>query len=149
MRAEGGVPKIPAGAARLGAEGVEGDKQNDLRHHGGPLRAVCIYSLEIIEALQEEGHPIGPGTTGENLTISGLDWDSLRVGDEMRVGGALIRLTATAPPCNTIAESFAGGEIGRILEESRPGWSRWYASVIEEAIVSAGNSVNTVISSDN
>ena len=76
MRAEGGVPKIPVGAARLGAEGVEGDKQNDLRHHGGPLRAVCIYSLEIIEALQGEGHPIGPGTTGENITISGLDWGS-------------------------------------------------------------------------
>ncbi len=143
------MPKIPVGAARLGIEGVEGDKQNDLRHHGGPLRAVCIYSFEIIEALQGEGHPIGPGTTGDNLTISGLVWDSLRAGDEMQVGRALIRLNATAPPCNTIAESFAGGEIGRILEESHPGWSRWYASVIEEASVSAGDSVNIVITSNN
>ncbi|MDP6661329.1 MAG: MOSC domain-containing protein [Candidatus Thalassarchaeaceae archaeon] len=148
MRAEGGVPKTPVDTARLGVGGVEGDKQNDLRHHGGPLRAVCIYSLELIEALQTEGHPIGPGTTGDNLTISGLDWDSLRVGDGMQVGGALIRLNATAPPCNTIVESFARGEIGRILEENHPGWSRWYASVIEEASVSAGDSVNIVIISD-
>ncbi len=69
---QGGVPKHRVAKARLEVGGVEGDKQNHRRFHGGPMRAVCLYSLELIEALQGEGHPISPGSTGENLTIS--DW---------------------------------------------------------------------------
>ena len=73
----GGVPKFPVESTRLLFSGVEGDRQNDLKHHGGPERAVCIYSLELIEALIHEGHPINEGAGGENLTISGLDWSML------------------------------------------------------------------------
>ena len=53
-------------------DGLEGDRQRDLRFHGGPLRAVSLYSLELIEALQAEGHPIAPGAMGENLTMAGV-----------------------------------------------------------------------------
>jgi MOSC domain-containing protein YiiM len=74
---EGGVPKLPVSEAFVGVYGVQGDLQRDVFFHGGPLRAVCLYSLELIEALQAEGHPITPGSTGENLTLSGLDWDWL------------------------------------------------------------------------
>mgnify|MGYP001310271906 CR=1 FL=1 len=36
---------------------------------GPSRRLVCLFSIEIIEALQKEGHPIFPGSTGENLSI--------------------------------------------------------------------------------
>ena len=49
---EGGVPKHPVEGAMIRYGGVEGDKQNDLRYHGGPDRAVSIYSSEIIRSLQ-------------------------------------------------------------------------------------------------
>ena len=42
--------------------------------HGGPYRAVCLYAIEAIERLQAEGHPVEPGSVGDNLTTSGIEW---------------------------------------------------------------------------
>jgi len=69
----GGVPKLPRHRAAVTAAGVEGDRQRDLRYHGGVDRAVCLYSFDHIRALQEEGHPVSIGLLGENLTVMGLD----------------------------------------------------------------------------
>lgn len=71
---KGGVPKLPVESAHASAKGLDGDRQRDLRHHGGPMRALCLCSLELIEALRAEGHPISPGSTGDNITIEGIDW---------------------------------------------------------------------------
>ena len=64
---DGGVPKLPVLEATVSNKGVDGDRQRNLKFHGGPDRAICVYSLELIEQLQEEGHPIDPGSSGENL----------------------------------------------------------------------------------
>ena len=58
----GGVPKTSVFEALVTEHGVDGDRQHDLRHHGGPDRAVSLFSLELIQALQREGHPIAAGT---------------------------------------------------------------------------------------
>ncbi|MBW3625504.1 MAG: MOSC domain-containing protein, partial [Armatimonadetes bacterium] len=54
----GGVPKRPIESGRVTALGIAGDQQRDRRFHGGPTRALCLYSLERIEQLRDEGHPI-------------------------------------------------------------------------------------------
>ena len=138
---DGGVPKRPVDQAAVTAAGVEGDGHNNTRSHGGPNKAVCIFSLERIEAMQAEGHPIAPGTTGENLTISGLDWDALARGARLRVGGALIELTEYTVPCHKIAASFTQGRIDRIDQQAHPGWSRLYGRVLEDALVRPGDGV--------
>jgi MOSC domain-containing protein YiiM len=126
----GGVPKHAVPAAELTTDGVIGDKQRDRRFHGGPARAVSLFTLERIEALRAEGHPIAPGSTGENLTLAGLPWDEVRVGDRLRVGDWVeLEITGYAAPCSNIAESFAGGEFKRMSQKLHPGWSRLYASV--------------------
>src|SRR5215210_2448542 len=76
----GGVPKQPILGAHVGPLGVAGDTQANTKHHGGPDRAVCLFSLEVIERLRAEGHPVAPGTTGENLTLSGIDWTAIGPG---------------------------------------------------------------------
>ena len=48
----GGVPKLPVPAARITENGLEGDAQRNLEVHGGPERAVCLFSMERIRALQ-------------------------------------------------------------------------------------------------
>jgi MOSC domain-containing protein YiiM len=58
---DGGVPKLPVWEAKVGERGLDGDRQRNLKVHGGPDRAVCLYSLELIEQLQKEGHPIDSG----------------------------------------------------------------------------------------
>lgn len=137
----GGVPKLPVAHAWLTSAGVQGDRQNDTRHHGGPDRAVCLYSLEVIEALQREGHPIVPGSAGENVTVSGLDWGSIAPGVELRVGEALLEVVKYTVPCKTIRGSFADGQFERISQKTNPGWSRVYARVLAAGEARAGDAV--------
>lgn len=139
---EGGVPKNAVERAEVTINGVSGDKQRDLRRHGGPQRAVSLFSLELIEALKSEGHPIAPGTTGENLTISGLDWAVINVGDQLRIGEWVeLEITGFATPCANIAESFENHSIKRISQKVHPGWSRLYTRVITEGMVQPGDIV--------
>jgi MOSC domain-containing protein YiiM len=134
----GGVPKSARASARITRDGVEGDRQRNLKHHGGPDRAVCIYSLERIEALRAEGHPIEPGSIGENLTITGWDWSMVGTGATIRIGGVTLEVTVPAFPCQTIAASFAHGDSVRVSEKVHPGWSRWYCRVLVEGVVHEG-----------
>lgn len=138
----GGVPKHPVDSAYIGKYGVKGDKQNDLKHHGGENRAVCLYSSDLIAQLQKEGHPIFEGSTGENITIQGLDWISLQKGDLLEIGEVKIELTKPTPPCKTIAKSFINEKFVRISENKYPGWSRWYAKVLIEGKVG----INDIVS---
>jgi MOSC domain-containing protein YiiM len=137
----GGVPKLPVPDALVAGFGVFGDTQNDKKHHGGPDRAVCLFSLEKIRALQEEGHPIGTGTTGENLTLSGLDWDLVVPGSVLEIGDAILEVTSYTTPCRTIRESFIDHKFKRMSQDLHPGWSRVYARVLREGMVKIGDKV--------
>lgn len=140
-RSSGGVPKTPVVSAWVDILGVEGDRQADTKHHGGPDRAVCIYSLEVIEALAAEGHPIGVGTTGENLTVRGVDWGAIQPGLRLRVGGAELEVTSFTSPCKTIRYSFIDERYKRISQKLHPGWSRVYARVLSPGSVAVGDTV--------
>ena len=102
---------------------------------------MSIFSLERITQLREEGHPIGVGTAGENFTIEGIDWSNLEVGMKIRLGSTIILLSEPCAPCNKIGGSFQDRNFSRVDHEKEEGWSRWSASVIEEGIVSVGDSV--------
>ncbi len=138
----GGVPKGRVAGAKVSRLGLLNDAQNDTKHHGGPERAVCVYSLERIRALQAEGHPIDVGTVGENVTVEGVDWDLVVPGARLRLGQAvLLEVASFTTPCKTIRESFIDGEFVRISQKLHPGWSRVYARVLSEGEIRAGDSV--------
>jgi MOSC domain-containing protein YiiM len=138
---DGGVPKLPRDWARVHTSGVEGDRQEDRRFHGGPDRAVCLYSLELIEALQGEGHPIVPGSIGENLTLHGLDWTEVRPDARVEIGEVVLEVTRATSPCHKIAAAFTEGDFTRVSRKAHPGWSRFYARVLREGLVSVGDRV--------
>jgi MOSC domain-containing protein YiiM len=141
----GGVPKLPVASAEVSVHGVAGDSQRDLQLHGGADRALCLWSLDVIELLQREGHPIESGSTGENLTIAGLDWAALVPGVQLRVGGALlIEITSYAAPCRTIWMSFKLRRYGRISQKKHPGQSRLYARVLRGGRIAPGDGVEVV-----
>lgn len=140
----GGVPKLSGFEAFVAETGVSGDAQTNLAVHGGPDRAVVLYSLDVIRALQDEGHPIGPGTTGENLTVSGLDWTKVVPGVELTVGAVRLRITRYATPCSKIRGSFRGGNFMRIAHDDHPGWSRVCARVLDAGLVQPGDPVEVI-----
>ena len=142
----GGVPKSPVQRDYIGELGLSLDKQAHPAIHGGPDRAVCLFSLQRIEELRAEGHPISPGSTGENLTVSGLDWSQLVPGVRLRIGQAVeLEITSYASPCKSIRDSFVDGQIVRMLEKSNPGFSRVYARVLSAGWVETGDAVEALL----
>ena len=140
----GGVPKKPVDCAELRIAGFMNDGHHDTKHHGGLDRAVCIYASEIIDALRMEGHPIFAGSSGENITISGIDWGEIIPGLRLKIGDALVELTSYTSPCRTIRASFVNGRFQRISQKANPGWSRVYGRVLGEGLVRTGDSVDRV-----
>ena len=139
---KGGVPKLPIPAARVAMLGLEGDGHNDTRHHGGPEAAVCLFSLEVIRRLQAEGHPISPGSTGENVTVEGLDWAAVQPGTLLHFEGGLeLEVTQYTTPCSTIRNSFNHLDFRRIKQDLHPGESRVYARVIREGTIRPNEAV--------
>lgn len=146
---DGGVPKLPVTEALLTAAGLVGDRQEHTAFHGGPERALSLFSLELIERLRAEGHPIYPGSTGENVTISGLDWSQLAPGVCLALGGeVVVEITGYATPCKSIRESFAGGEFKRISQQVRPGDSRLYARVLRTGRIAVGQEIRVLRQAD-
>lgn len=132
----GGVPKTAVPAARVTAEGVEGDAQRNRQDHGGPERAVCLYAIETIRRLQAEGHSITPGSIGENVTVEGLDWSAVAPGDYLLLGDqVLLQVTRYTSPCVNIKGSFVSGEFARVSQKRHPGWSRVCARVLVEGTI--------------
>ena len=140
----GGVPKRAVLEAFIAEDGVSGDAHANRQFHGGPDRAVVLFALELIRALQQEGHPIAPGTTGENLTVSGLDWATIAPGTRLQVGSVMLEVTKYTTPCATIGGSFIRREFTRIGQAQHAGWSRVCARVLEPGLVRPGDTVQIV-----
>jgi MOSC domain-containing protein YiiM len=146
---DGGVTKLAVREAVLTPEGFDTDRQRDRRYHGGPEKALCLFPLELILALQGEGHPIYPGSAGENVTTVGLDWSRLEPGARLALGDeAVIEISSHAGPCKTIGASFVEGEFTRISQKVRPGDSRLYARVLRTGRVSVGQQVRLLNGSE-
>jgi MOSC domain-containing protein YiiM/GNAT superfamily N-acetyltransferase len=138
----GGVPKLPVDAAWVGVQGVEGDAHRHRYVHGGPHRAVALLGIEAIERVQADGHPIEPGSVGENLTTSGIELSRLPIGTRLAIGDRLVlELSGSAGPCDVIKGSFRDGKSGRISILTHPDDARMYARVITEGEVRTGDPI--------
>lgn len=137
----GGVPKASAFEALITEHGLDGDRQRDLRFHGGLDRAVVLFSLDVIRALQQEGHSITVGSTGENITVSGVEWTTVVPGVELHIGDVRLLITKYASPCHNIAPSFLNDDFTRISQKIHAGWSRVCARVLAGGIIRMGDPV--------
>jgi MOSC domain-containing protein YiiM len=138
----GGVPKLPVERAWVDRLGLAGDQHNDDTEHGGPHRAVALFGIEAIRRVAAEGHPIEPGTVGENLTTEGIEWSSLPVGTRARIGDDLIvEVSKPDMPCLTIRGSFSDERFARISILVNPTDSRMYARVVREGGVRPGDPI--------
>jgi MOSC domain-containing protein YiiM len=138
-RSSGGVPKMAVGEARVTFDGVEGDRQQDTINHGGPDRAVVLFSHDLIQALRREGHPIDSGMIGENLTLSGVDWVAVTPGVRLDIGEVQLQVTRFAAPCAKISSAFLGGDFSRVSATTHAGWSRVCARVLRGGTVRRGD----------
>jgi MOSC domain-containing protein YiiM len=136
----GGVPKQPIETARVTPLGLEGDAHRDREHHGGPERAVCLFTMEAIRELQAEGHPLVPGALGENVTLEGLDWSAVQPGARLRLGDEVVlEITRYTTPCFNIRPAFRDGDYSLVSHKRHPGRSRVYARVVSTGVLRRGD----------
>ena len=134
-----GMPKLPVMFARVTPGGVEGDRQRNLKYHGGPDRAVCVFSEELYEELRDAGIDMVFGSVGENFTTRGIDLRKLAKGDRLKVGGeCIIELTNVRVPCHQLKKWDPD------LPELIVGRSGWVARVVTEGTVRPGDAIELV-----
>lgn len=138
-----GIFKEPViGPIRIGSLGVDGDRQADLRVHGGPDKAVYVYPAEHYAYWQSElaRGPFPHGQFGENLTIEGLTEETVCIGDVLRIGGVVAQVTQPRVPCFKLAVKMGEGPafVKRFLAAGRLGF---YLRVLEEGDVTAGDAI--------
>jgi MOSC domain-containing protein YiiM len=135
---QGGMPKLPVMFARVTAGGVEGDRQRNLKYHGGPDRAVCVYSEELYDELRDTGIDMPAGAVGENFTTCGVDLRKLQKGDRLRVGECVIELTDVRVPCSQLKKWDPE------LPELIVGRSGWVARVVDDGLVRPGDPIHVL-----
>ncbi len=135
-----GIFKKPVdGRIMLRQTNLDGDRQADLSVHGGVGKAVYAYASEHYGYWRHQlpKEELSWGAFGENFTTEGLLESGVCMGDEYRVGSAVVRVTTPRLPCYKLAAKFQREEmIKRFLES---GFSGFYFSVIQEGEVGVGD----------
>jgi MOSC domain-containing protein YiiM len=119
---------------------MAGDQQADLRVHGGADKAVYAYAREdYLWWAGELGHPLEPGTFGENLTVEGLDLHGAVIGEQWQVGSAVLAITQPRIPCFKLGVRMGdSGFVEHFAAAGRPGA---YLRVVAPGDVEAGDTV--------
>jgi MOSC domain-containing protein YiiM len=133
-----------AGSMKVTKLNLKGDQQADLSVHGGPDKAVYVYSWENIlywrQQLQRED--LGPGSFGENLTVEGLLDQEVAIGDELEAGTARFQVTQPRLPCFKLAARIGLPGFPKVFLQS--GRTGFYLRVLEEGVISAGDSIRRI-----
>jgi MOSC domain-containing protein YiiM len=127
-----------AGPVWAGREGLSGDQQYDRRGHGGPDRALLMYSAAHYPKWRAEWgrKDLGPGGFGENLTVSGLDEDVACLGDIYQIGDVKVEVSSPRSPCQTLARRHGMPDLVRVITQNHR--SGWYLRVLQEGWLEAG-----------
>lgn len=137
-----GIFKRPANAPIfLGSEQVKGDTIADRRVHGGSHKACYLFS-ERHYPYWKARYPLLEwhwGMFGENLTVQGMDEGIMRIGDEYRIGEALVQVSQPREPCYKLGLRFGTQHV--LKEFIAHGYPGTYARVLKEGHVSPGDAL--------
>jgi len=146
----GGLPKRPIEEGWITPLGIEGDLHAHPHIHGGPLKAILIIASEVVDSLIARGYPLFYGAMGENLTTRGIEIRDLRLGDQLRAGGAILEITQPRGPCSALdvyGESLKAEVHDQKVKQRDHTSPRWgmsglYASVVTPGPIRAGDAVS-------
>lgn len=127
----------------LGPTGLAGDQQGDLRHHGGPEKAVHHYPAEHYAAFiahwPQLAGQVGPGILGENISTTGLTEAQVCIGDIYRIGSSTVQVSQPRTPCWKINHRLDVAKASLFVAEN--GITGWYYRVLEPGAIAAGDEI--------
>ena len=127
---------------RLERGNLAGDRQYNLKYHGGPDKAVCCFSAEHYPYWRDDfglGETFTYGAFGENFTLSGLLETEACIGDVYIVGSAQIQVSQPRQPCINVARKWDRKEMPRRMEEL--GQTGYYLRVLVPGEVGSGDTL--------
>lgn len=140
QQVETAICKDTVEEAFLTKDGFVGDGVADLKHHGGPDRAVCVYSYEHYSFWENEfGETLPSGAFGENITVTNMLECEVHVGDIFRLGDAVIQITQGRVPCSTISKRVNNPQILKRIVET--GYTGYLCRVLEEGTVRSDSEI--------
>jgi len=132
-----------AGRIAVNPINIEGDKQANLKYHGGPDKAICCFAAEHFgfwrDALGRTEEEFRFGAFGENFTLLGLTEDQVCIGDTFTVGTTTVQVTQPRIPCVNLARKWESTEMP--AEMIARGHSGYYLRVLTPGEVGAGDSM--------
>ncbi|WP_027417380.1 MOSC domain-containing protein [Aneurinibacillus terranovensis] len=132
-----------SGKVALDRMNLVGDAQGDLKNHGGPDKAVCIYAASHYPYWEKVlNRPLSYGSFGENLTVSGLTEEDVFIGDIWRIGSATVQVSQPRQPCYKIGVRLNAANLH--LQVIETGFAGFYLRVLEEGEIEAGDTVTLV-----
>jgi MOSC domain-containing protein YiiM len=132
------------GRVALRQTNLDGDRQADLKVHGGKNKAAYAYPVEHYAFWKEEfpGRELPMGIFGENFTTESLLESAVHIGDRFRIGSAEVVVTQPRLPCYKLCMRFETDEmIDRFLQSLRTGF---YFAVVREGEVGAGDAIERI-----
>ncbi|ANU12265.1 MOSC domain-containing protein [Planococcus antarcticus DSM 14505] len=140
---ESAIRKQQVEEAFLTKDGFHGDGVADLKHHGGPERAVCVYPYEHYDYWNNYFETQLPATAfGENLTVTNMLERNICIGDIFQIGEAVIQVTQGRVPCNTIDRRL---DMKPLLKEMvKTGYTGYLCRVLEEGTIRADSVIRPV-----
>ena len=137
-----------SGTVIVGELNLDGDRQADLRVHGGSNKSVYVYPSEHYEFWQNElpDTELPWGVFGENLTTVGLLETEVRKGDQLRIGSAEFAVTVPRYPCHKLGIRFQRTDILRRF--ARSGRSGFYLTVLQTGALAAEDKIDFEGSND-
>lgn len=148
----GGLPKRAISGGFITPLGLEGDAHAHPAIHGGPRKAILLIASETVDELAARGYSVFYGALGENLTTRGFRIRDLRIGDQIRAGGALLEITQPRGPCSALHvygeaikdEIYDAGVKALDPESPRWGLSGFYTRVLSPGPVSTDDIITVV-----
>ena len=110
------------GFVQVSKLGIEGDGQADLKNHGGHDKAICVYPAEHYDYWQGEvGLPkdFHRGAFGENLTVGGINEETVSLGDVWQVGTTKLQVSQPRQPCWKLARRWGVKDLALQVQKKR------------------------------
>lgn len=100
--------------------------------HGRPesKRQVLLMDRETLDKFE-----LAPGVVKENVTVVGLDFQKLGIGQRLKIGESLLEITTPCDPCPRM------DEIRRGLQEELRGQRGWLCRVVETGRIRKGDAI--------
>lgn len=140
-----GIYKEPVeGRVMLRTLNLDGDQQADLKAHGGKYKAVYVYTYEHYAFWEKElgRDDFEYGQFGENFTVENMAEDTVHIGDQFRIGEALLEVTQPRVPCFKLGHKMGDQKfVKQFLKSLRSGF---YLRVLAEGEVGAGDNIERV-----